>query len=71
MVQNSLTNYPHARSYVLRLHRDAAPSDGMIMGRLEHVVSGRQYEFHSIEGLAACIVQNEQCGASSGAGDRV
>jgi hypothetical protein len=67
MVLNSLTSYPHARSYVLKLHSEAAPSDGHIVGRLEHVISGRQFHFHSAEELVACLAQVKQASLSAGA----
>jgi hypothetical protein len=46
-----------ARSYVLKLHRDARPDDGNIAGRLEHLASGRYYDFHSGAELVACLVR--------------
>jgi hypothetical protein len=70
MVLNSLTSYPHARSYVLKLHSDAAPSEGLIVGRLEHVISGHQFVFHSAEELVACLAQVRQGSASAFAGAR-
>jgi hypothetical protein len=69
MVLNSLTSFPHARSYVLKLHSDAAPSEGRILGRLEHVISGRHFAFHSVEELIACLVQREQAGTFTKSGD--
>jgi hypothetical protein len=70
MVSNSLTSYPHARSYVLKLHSDAAPSEGLIVGRLDHVISGRQFVFHSAEELVACLSQVNLANASAHAGVR-
>jgi hypothetical protein len=70
MVSNSLTSYPHARSYVLKLHSDAAPSAGLIVGRLDHVISGRQFVFHSAEELVACLAQVNQLNASGLPGAR-
>jgi hypothetical protein len=49
------SSYPQALSYVLTLHRDAAPAEGRIVGRLEHVVSGRQFHFTTAEELLACL----------------
>jgi hypothetical protein len=70
MVQNSLTSYPHAKSYVLKLHSDAAPSAGLLVGRLDHVLSGRQFVFHSAEELVACLAQVHQVNATAAAGAR-
>jgi hypothetical protein len=70
MVQNSLTSYPHAKSYVLKLHSDAAPAEGLIVGRLDHVISGRQFVFHSAEELLACLMQVNQGNAPAAAGVR-
>jgi hypothetical protein len=70
MVSNSLTNFPHAKSYVLKLHSDAAPAEGLIVGRLDHVISGRQFVFHSAEELVACLAQVRQCNTSAEAGAR-
>jgi hypothetical protein len=69
MVLHSLTSYPHARSYVLKLHSDAAPSVGRIIGRFEHVISGHQFVFHSAEELLACLVQAERASSPANAGD--
>jgi len=55
MVLNAQTSYPHERVYVLRLHHDASPRDGRIVGRLEHVDSGHQFHFSSAEELIACL----------------
>ncbi len=70
MVSNSLTSYPHARSWVLKLHSDAAPAEGLIVGRLDHVISGRQFVFHSAEELVACLTQVGQANAPAIAGAR-
>ena len=52
------SSYPQARSYVLTLHHDADPAEGRIIGRLEHVVSGRQFHFTSLEELVACLARS-------------
>ncbi|MCY1264093.1 hypothetical protein D9M68_522000 [compost metagenome] len=41
---NTEASNPGARSYVLKLHRDVS-ADGEIFGRLENLVSGRQFDF--------------------------
>lgn len=55
MVLNTHTSYPHTRTYVLKLHRDATPA-GELVGRLEHVESGQQFPFNSGEELLACLI---------------
>ena len=37
--------YPSAGRYVLRLHRDAVPLAGHLVGRIEHVTSGESTDF--------------------------
>jgi hypothetical protein len=56
MVLSPHASYPHERSYVLKLHSDASPRQGRIVGRLEHVASGRQFQFTSGEELLACLI---------------
>jgi hypothetical protein len=56
MVLSSQSSYPHDRSYVLKLHSDASPRQGRIVGRLEHVASGRQFQFTSGDELLACLI---------------
>ena len=48
-------SHPAARSYVLMLHRRAAPDQGCVLGRLENMRSGRRYYFHSAAELLACL----------------
>jgi len=55
MVLNAQSSYPHEHVYVLRLHHNASPRDGRIIGRLEHVDSGHQFHFGSSEELIACL----------------
>jgi hypothetical protein len=50
-------SYPASRAYVLKLHRDASPASGRIVGRLESVLSGQQFEFNSGEELLACLAR--------------
>ena len=56
MVLSPHASYPHERSYVLKLHCDASPRHGRIVGRLEHVASGHQFQFTSGEELLACLI---------------
>ena len=57
MILKTQASYPQAQSFVLKLHRDAAPAEGRLIGRLEHVASGRQYTFNSAAELIACVAQ--------------
>ncbi len=57
MVLSPNASYPHDRSYVLKLHTDTSPRHGHIVGRLEHVASGRQFQFTSGEELLACLIK--------------
>lgn len=49
------SRYSIARSYVLKLHHDARPDHAKIIGRLEHMASGRRHDFHSWEELLASL----------------
>jgi hypothetical protein len=55
MVLNATASYPHNQTFVLKLHRDAAPQQGSLCGRLEHVASGHQFLFASGDELIACL----------------
>jgi hypothetical protein len=57
MVLSSQSSFPHQRAYVLKLHRDASPRQGQLLGRLEHVASGHQYPFTSGEELLARLIE--------------
>ena len=59
MTLNPQANYPGFRSYVLKLHRDAVPQRGLIVGRLENMASGVSFEFHSGEQLLACLLRDD------------
>jgi len=65
MILNVNASFPHAQTYVLKLHRDAAPQEGRIMGRLEHVPSGHQYTFNSGAELLACLADAAQADAAA------
>jgi len=56
MVLNPQASYPSARSYVLKLHRDARPQRGLLCGRLEHIVSGASIDFPSSDALLAWLL---------------
>ena len=51
-------SYPSSRAYVLKLHRDARPRLGRLMGRLENVTTGEQFVFGSAEELLACLARD-------------
>ncbi len=57
MVLNTQASYPHGHTYVLKLHRDAAPQHGRVVGRLEHIDSGRQLAFESAAELIDCLAR--------------
>jgi hypothetical protein len=47
MVLNPYPIYPSAGHYVLRLHRDAQPQNGVLLGHIVHVTSGDSFTFTS------------------------
>lgn len=59
MTLNPQANYPGFRNYVLKIHRDAVPQRGLIVGRLENMASGVSFEFHSGEQLIACLLRDD------------
>jgi hypothetical protein len=58
MVLNPHPIYPAAGGYVLRLHRDARPEAGHLVGRIEHVSSGDCADFASSEALLEWLAQH-------------
>ena len=58
MILATHPNYPNARAYVLKLHRDAQPARGKFIGRLENVTTGEQFVFGSAEELLACLARD-------------
>ena len=46
-------NYPSRRAFVLKLRADATP--GVLAGRLENLVTGRQSEFESSRELVGLL----------------
>ena len=48
--------YPSRRAYVLKLRRDARPD--ALVGRLENLVTGRQWEFASANELLQSIASD-------------
>ena len=55
MILKTQASYPQAQSYVLKLHRDSSPAEGRLMGRLEHVASGKTVTFNTADELIACL----------------
>ena len=51
-------SYPNARAYVLKLHRDARPGLGRVMGRIENVTTGEQFVFANADELLACLARD-------------
>ena len=58
MILATNPSYPSARAYVLKLHRDARPGIGRVIGRLENVTTGEQFVFGSAEELLACLARD-------------
>lgn len=55
MILSTHPSYPNARTYVLKLHRDAKPQAGRVIGVLENVSSGERFVFGSVAELVACL----------------
>jgi hypothetical protein len=55
MILKTQASFPQTLSFVLKLHRDSAPTEGRVIGRLEHLASGKQVHFNTAEELIACI----------------
>ena len=62
MILDTQATYPQSQTYVLKLHRTAAPADGRIVGRLEHVASGHQFHFATVDELIACLIMGAALG---------
>lgn len=58
MTLNPHPSYPAAGGYVLKLHRDARPATGHLVGRIEHVASGDSADFASGEQLLEWLTQH-------------
>ena len=59
MILSAHTSHPLARSYVVRLDSDPRAVHGRFVGRLSHVVTGRQFRFASADELIARLVECE------------
>ncbi|WP_077003048.1 hypothetical protein [Variovorax sp. KK3] len=62
-------HYPSSLSYVLKLHRDAAPGRGQICGRLENIASGQSFRFASVDELLTGLARDAAGGDARRAGD--
>jgi len=58
MILATRPSYPNARAYVLKLHCDAQPAIGKLIGRLVNVITGEQFAFGSAEELLACLARD-------------
>jgi hypothetical protein len=56
MTLDPLASHPSSRSYVLKLHRDARPQEGLVFGRLESMASGRSFAFANSTELLRCLL---------------
>jgi hypothetical protein len=58
MILSTRSSHPQSRSFVLKLQRESHAGQGRLIGRLEHLASGRLFHFTSadelIAHLAAC-----------------
>jgi len=57
MILSTHPSYPSNHTYVLKLHRDAAPLHGKLIGRLENVATGEQFDFDSGVELLALLAR--------------
>ena len=48
-------SHPSSCSYVLKLHRDARPHEGLLFGRLENMASGHSFVFGNAAELLRCL----------------
>jgi len=55
MTLDPLASHPSGRSYVLKLHRDARPREGLLFGRLESMASGHSFAFANADELLRCL----------------
>ena len=58
MVLNVNAEFPQCQTYVLKLRREAAPAEGRIVGRLEHLTTGHRCDFSSLEELLTCLISH-------------
>ena len=58
MILDARASLPSARSYVVKLHRDAVPGEGQLKGRLEHIASGEHVDFDNASELLAWLLRH-------------
>ena len=58
MILNHLPIFPAAGRYVVRLHQDARPAEGRLIGRIEHVDSGDFADFATSQRLIDWLTQH-------------
>jgi hypothetical protein len=58
MSLSAQASHPSRRSYVLKLHRDAAPASGLVFGRLENIATGHCFVFSSVAELLRCLASD-------------
>jgi hypothetical protein len=56
MTLNPIPTHPSSQCYVLKLHRDSQPAQGLISGLLEHVATGKSISFDDAAGLVAALL---------------
>ena len=49
-------SFPHRRRYVIKLRDDAEAVHGKLVGKLENIVSGQQFDFETDEQLIALLL---------------
>lgn len=57
MVLTTAASHPGCRTWVVKLHRDADPARGELRGRVEHLASGRWFEFEDGGALLALLAR--------------
>jgi hypothetical protein len=58
MTLNTHPRFPATGGYVLKVHRDARPEAGHLLGRIEHIASGDHFDFDSSDALLAWLLQH-------------
>jgi hypothetical protein len=57
--------FPPSRAFVVHLSADAVPSALRVLGRVEHIESGRSRRFTSLDELVAFLVEVVEADKSS------
>jgi hypothetical protein len=60
VVLKSTESFPTDRRYVLKLHRDCVAGSGQLIGRLEHLASGEQFDFRTGQELVAWVLAHNE-----------